>query len=86
MEEFSIPTYDRTRHWIREFAAISFESGKEYFIRMRLEDLAKEEGFKSVEALLEKLNSEHRFGSLHAKVVDQLTNNETLFFRDFHPF
>ena len=50
-----------------------------------LEPLARQEGFPSYEQMVRSL----RFGpfrDLHRKVVEAMTNNETSFFRDVHPF
>lgn len=70
----------------RQNAAIVIEAGKEYLVETRLEPLARQEGFGSLEALITQVRLHKGFGPLHAKIVDALTTNETFFFRDFHPF
>jgi chemotaxis protein methyltransferase CheR len=70
----------------RKNAAIVIEPGKEYLVESRLTPLAKTEGFDTLEAFLSKLRLDPVPGPRLAKVIDALTTNETLFFRDHHPF
>ncbi|MGO8696228.1 MAG: CheR family methyltransferase [Limisphaerales bacterium] len=67
-------------------AAIVLEPGKEYLVETRLGPLAQREGFASLAALIQQMRLEVRVNGLHHKAIDALTTNETLFFRDFHPF
>jgi chemotaxis protein methyltransferase CheR len=67
-------------------AAIVLELGKEYLVETRLGPLAQREGFESLAALIQQMRSEVKVNGLHHKAIDALTTNETLFFRDFHPF
>src|SRR5439155_20369737 len=62
------------------------EAGKEYVVEARLHGLALGEGFRSVSALLEGLQTEEASGSLHGKVTEAMLNGETSFFRDLYPF
>lgn len=66
-------------------AAIVLEPGKEYLVESRLGELAGVLGMPSIEALVKELRAKPN-GDLVTKVIDALTTNETLFFRDFHPF
>jgi chemotaxis protein methyltransferase CheR len=43
------------------------------------------EGMRDVDELTRRLRG-YRFGPLHRKVLDAMTNNETWFFRDLYPF
>jgi chemotaxis protein methyltransferase CheR len=70
----------------RREAAIVLESGKEYLVESRLSELAKTTGFAGMTELVAQLRLQHGTGPLMDKVVDSLTTNETLFFRDHHPF
>lgn len=70
----------------RSQAAIVLEPGKEYLVENRLGVLAQREGYRSLEHLIEQMRSEKNINGLHHKTIDALTTNETLFFRDFHPF
>ncbi len=77
--------FGTVRGLVKEHAAIVLEPAKTYLIEARLAPQAKDEGFESVEQLVEALRSTP-FGPLHARVVDAMTTRETSFFRDLHPF
>jgi chemotaxis protein methyltransferase CheR len=62
------------------------EPGKEYLVETRLYALAAGEGFGSVAALLDGLQTEEERGALHRKVAEAMLNYETSFFRDLYPF
>jgi len=62
------------------------EAGKEYVVEARLHGLALAEGFRSVPALLEGVQTEEESGLLHGKVAEAMLNGETSFFRDLYPF
>lgn len=81
----SMVEFDYLRDLVLKHSAISIESGNEYLAESRLAHIAIVEGQPSVGALLEQLRSKP-FGSLHRKVLDAMTNNETWFFRDLYPF
>ena len=70
---------------VRQRAAIVLEPGKEYLVESRLTPLAQAEGKGSIAELVSGLQAD-RSGRLLTKVVDAMTTNETLFFRDGHPF
>lgn len=70
----------------RAGAAIVLEPGKEYLVESRLDPVARQAGFPSLESFLEALRTKKLNGEMHARVIDALTTNETYFFRDFHPF
>ena len=78
--------FDYVSELARSEAAIVLEPGKEYLVENRLGALAQKEGFESLGAFIHKLRSETRINGMHHKAVEALTTNETLFFRDFHPF
>ena len=67
-------------------AAIVLEPGKEYLVETRLGPLAQREGFASLAAFIQQMRLEVRVNGIHHHAIDALTTNETLFFRDFHPF
>ena len=70
----------------RSEAAIVLEPGKEYLVETRLGPLAQKEGFASLAALIHQMRGAVKVNGLHHKAVHALTTNETLFFRDYHPF
>ena len=67
-------------------SALVIEPGKEYLVETRLGPLAQREGFASLADFVQNLRSAMKINGLHYKAIDALTTNETLFFRDFHPF
>ena len=67
-------------------AAIVLEPGKEYLVETRLGPLALLEGFATLALYIDALRYQVKVNGMHAKAIDALTTNETLFFRDFHPF
>jgi chemotaxis protein methyltransferase CheR len=66
-------------------SGIVLEDGKDYLFDSRLSPVARCEGLESVDELVEKLKRD-RSGELAQRVVEAMTTNETLFFRDAHPF
>jgi chemotaxis protein methyltransferase CheR len=68
-------------------AAIVLEPGKEYLIETRLGPIAARHNHASVNGLVEQIRAESSFAQgVVPAIVDALTTNETLFFRDVHPF
>jgi chemotaxis protein methyltransferase CheR len=65
--------------------AVVLETGKEYLVETRLGNLAREEGFESLSALVDAVLTRHH-PELRKKVLLALTTNETSFFRDLAPF
>lgn len=77
--------FDFLRQFLLEQSAIVLEPGKEYLVESRLGIVARREGLSSVKELVACLRSGLQNG-LPRKIVDAMTTNETLFFRDVHPF
>lgn len=77
--------FDLIKKIIYERAAITLESGKEYLIESRLLPLSREEGFPTLDAFMKNIRDKPS-PLLFDKIVDAMTTNETLFFRDVHPF
>lgn len=76
--------FDIVRTLIRGEAGIVLEQGKEYLVEARLSPLARREGIASTSDLIAQLG--RLKGPLHTKVVEAMTTNETIFFRDVEPF
>ncbi len=70
---------------VKEQAGIVVEPGKEYLAESKLSGLAREQGFSTLEPLVDQLRRAP-YGELHRRVVEALTTNETSFFRDQLPF
>ena len=73
--------FNYIRDLVHGQSAIVLEAGKEYLVESRLEPVARQGGFDSVQAMVDAMRST-RPGPLHRSVVEAMTNNETLFFRD----
>ena len=82
----SAPDFDYVADLARRNAAIVLERGKEYLVESRLTPLAQKEGFSSLEDFVSQLRLDPVPGPRLGRVIDALTTNETLFFRDHHPF
>jgi len=61
------------------------EDSKDYLVDSRLGPLARGVGLATVDELVVKLKREPD-GALAERVTEAMTTNETLFFRDMHPF
>ncbi len=77
--------FDYVRDLVRKRSAIVLENEKSYLVESRLQPLARREGFASINELVTKLRVTG-FDGLHSRVVEAMTTNETLFFRDLQPF
>lgn len=70
---------------VRDGSANVLGEGKEYLVESRLHGVAYELGFPSVEDLIQRLRAT-REPALRQRVIEAMTTNETLFFRDVGPF
>jgi len=77
--------FDYLRKLMAEHTAIVLDTGKEYIAESRLAQLVAQEGFGSIRELIYTLRR-NSFDTLHRRVVNAMTNNETWFFRDLMPF
>ncbi|MGZ4814254.1 MAG: CheR family methyltransferase [Terriglobales bacterium] len=77
--------FEYLRKLLAEQTAIVLDAGKEYIAESRLARLVEQEGFDSIQQLLQALRS-NSFDGLQKRVVNAMTNNETWFFRDLLPF
>lgn len=73
------------RDLIREHSAIIVDETKSYLIITRLAPVLKRHRLDSLSDLVMRLRST-TLGGLHTEVIDAMTTNETLWFRDAHPF
>ncbi|MBF0623819.1 MAG: protein-glutamate O-methyltransferase CheR [Magnetococcales bacterium] len=72
--------FDLIRSFVHEHSGIQIGEGKEYLVENRLTVLMVQNGCKDFIELHKKLVADA--GPLRAKVVDAMTTNETLWFRD----
>jgi chemotaxis protein methyltransferase CheR len=70
---------------VKDEIGIVLEGGKEYLVESRLMPIAQSEGYGSLEALVGAAKSGTN-KALKQKLLEAMTTNETLFFRDGKPF
>jgi chemotaxis protein methyltransferase CheR len=71
--------------YIRSISGISLDDSKSYLIEGRLSSLAEQYGCRDFKALISRARSES-CRTLERRMIDAITTNETLFFRDTAPF
>ena len=78
-------TFEYFRKLVEQRSGIVLEAGKEYLIESRLAQVARAQGFATIDEFATELGTTN-FNSLHRQVVEAMTTNETFFFRDKVPF
>jgi chemotaxis protein methyltransferase CheR len=71
--------------YIHSICAIALDPSKDYLIESRLSVLMEETRCASFSELISRSRSEAN-GALKRRIIDQITTNETFFFRDSSPF
>ncbi len=82
-KEMSADEYNRFRLILEKSSGIMLGQGKEYLVTSRLRRMMERE---SIHSITELLNAMERNRSLQETVIDAMTTNETLWFRDEHPY
>lgn len=77
--------YEAFKKFLQDACGILLGDNKQYLVKSRLRRILEENSLSSLGALLERLNRPGR-GGLKEVVIDAMTTNETLWFRDNHPF
>ncbi|WP_428242212.1 CheR family methyltransferase [Gynuella sp.] len=77
--------YAEFARFLETVSGISLGDNKQYLVTSRLRNILKEHHLSSLEELLVQIKNDIR-GQLRTKVIDAMTTNETLWFRDMHPF
>ncbi len=77
--------YDDFRGFLQNACGILLGENKEYLVNSRLRFLIDKQGFNGLGGLVKALKGQAS-GGLKEEVVDAMTTNETLWFRDAHPF
>lgn len=85
MSSLSSSSYEKFTTFLEKNSGICLGKNKEYLVTSRLRGLMKEESLSSIDDLVEKANKDIR-GTFKKNVIDAMTTNETLWFRDGHPF
>lgn len=72
-------------NYIYNVSGISIDASKAYLLETRLSKLLEEEGCRSYGEFYHKANSDPK-KVLEKRIINAITTNETLFFRDASPF
>jgi chemotaxis protein methyltransferase CheR len=83
--EMEVGEYRRFCELLRSLCGIDLGENKQYLVATRVRRIIVENSFASLGALTSAL-SRDREGSLRQRVIDAMTTNETLWFRDIYPF
>ncbi|MNZ40329.1 Chemotaxis protein methyltransferase Cher2 [compost metagenome] len=81
----SSPDYELFRAFLEKTCGIVLGANKQYLVSSRLSRLMEQEGIKSLGELVQRIQG-FAGGALRERVVDAMTTNETLWFRDTYPF
>lgn len=77
--------FNAFRKFLESKSGIVLGDNKQYLVTSRLKRLLDEHGIKSLTELMAQLQG-HSRNALQDKVIDAMTTNETLWFRDTYPF
>lgn len=77
--------FEQFRVFLEKTCGILLGSNKQYLVSSRLNKLMEQQRITSLGELVRKIQSMPRSG-LREQVVDAMTTNETLWFRDTYPF
>lgn len=77
--------FELFRVFLEKACGILLGSNKQYLVSSRLNKLMEQQGIKTLGELVQRMQAQPR-GGLKEQVVDAMTTNETLWFRDTYPF
>ena len=77
--------FEQFRIFLEKACGILLGDNKQYLVSSRLNKLMEQQGIKSLSELVQRIQTQPRSG-LREQVVDAMTTNETLWFRDTYPF
>lgn len=83
--QISSHDYDDFRRYLEEASGIVLGNNKHYLVTSRLNRLMREFEIEDFGQLMKRLKLERK-STLHERIVDAMTTNETLWFRDNYPF
>lgn len=83
--EITQQEYDAFKTFLQDACGILLGDNKQYLVKSRLRKIMEENELDSLGELLKRLQRSGR-EPLRETVIDAMTTNETLWFRDNHPF
>ncbi len=84
--EITPQEYEAFKSFLQEACGILLGENKQYLVKSRLRRILEDNQMQSLGALVEHLRRPGRSSPLRELVIDAMTTNETLWFRDNHPF
>jgi chemotaxis protein methyltransferase CheR len=84
-KQISPQEYDDFRRYLEAASGIVLGDNKHYLVTSRLNRLMREFELDDFASLMKRLKTQ-RNSALHEQIVDAMTTNETLWFRDAYPF
>lgn len=81
----SVDDYQQFRDFLQQACGILLGDNKQYLVTSRLRKIMEQEGIDSLGVLVRELKKPSA-REFKERVVDAMTTNETLWFRDNHPF
>ncbi|XOZ34304.1 CheR family methyltransferase [Halomonadaceae bacterium KBTZ08] len=83
--EISQEDYRAFKEFLQDASGILLGDNKQYLVKSRLRKIIADKQFNSLGELVQRLRQNPR-SELRETVIDAMTTNETLWFRDTHPF
>lgn len=83
--EITPQEYEAFKSFLQDACGILLGENKQYLVKSRLRRILEENSLNTLGELLDRLKRPGR-GGLKEVVIDAMTTNETLWFRDNHPF
>ncbi|PXX91731.1 chemotaxis protein [Marinobacter vulgaris] len=83
--EITPQEYEAFKTFLQDACGILLGDNKQYLVKSRLRRIMEENNLNTLGELLERVKRTGR-SSLNEVVIDAMTTNETLWFRDNHPF
>ena len=83
--EITPQEYEAFKKFLQDACGILLGENKQYLVKSRLRRIMEENRLNTLGELLERVKRSGR-SSLKEVVIDAMTTNETLWFRDNHPF
>ncbi len=81
----SAQDYDTFRRYLQDTCGILLGDNKQYLVASRLSQLLRDHNIESLNDLVGRIR-QGRGAELRQAVIDAMTTNETLWFRDVYPF
>ena len=83
--EITPQEYEAFKSFLQDACGILLGENKQYLVKSRLRRILEENSLNTLGELLDRLKRPGR-GGLKEVVIDAMTTNETLWFRDDHPY